>query len=150
MPSRSCGEAVAGDEVAAVALWKAAGLAGFGNDPVADFHLALLGPSSAVLVAEDAGGTISGTVMVGHDGHRGWLYYVAVAPAARGQGVGRHLVAVAEQWLRARGTPKVQLMVRPANAAVAGFYHRLGYAEAPRVVMAKRLDGSDAVENEPR
>lgn len=77
--------------------------------------------------------------MVGHDGHRGWLYYLAAAPDRRGQGIGRSMVEAAERWLAARGVRKVQLMIRPTNTAVARFYDRLGYDEEPRVVMAKWL-----------
>ena len=50
--------------------------------------------------------------MVGHDGHRGWLYYVAAAPHLHGSGIGRQMVAAAEAWLRQRGVAKVQLLVR--------------------------------------
>ena len=130
--------AVDADQADIIALWHACGLVVSHNDPAADFRFALAGPSSAVLVAEEAGGII-GSVMVGHDGHRGWLYYLAAEPGRRGQGIGRALVAAAEAWLRARGVPKVQLMIRPTNTAVARFYDRLGYAEEPRVIMAKRL-----------
>lgn len=130
--------AVDADQADIIALWHACGLVVSHNDPVADFRFALAGPSSAVLVAEEAGGII-GSVMVGHDGHRGWLYYLAAEPGRRGQGIGRALVAAAEAWLRARGVPKVQLMIRPTNTAVARFYDRLGYTEEPRVIMAKRL-----------
>lgn len=77
--------------------------------------------------------------MVGHDGHRGWLYYLAVDPARQRRGVGRALVAAAEDWLATRGVPKVHLMVRESNAAVAAFYRRLGYDPMPRLNMQKWL-----------
>jgi ribosomal protein S18 acetylase RimI-like enzyme len=86
------------------------------------------------------GERLLGTVMVGHDGHRGWLYYLAVAPEARRQGHGRELVRAAEHWVLAHGIPKLQLMVRVENAAVAAFYERLGYADAGCVVLGRRLD----------
>lgn len=130
--------AVDADQADIIALWHACGLVVSHNDLAADFRFALAGPASAVLVAEGEGGII-GSVMVGHDGHRGWLYYLAAAPERQGQGIGRALVAAAEAWLRVRGVPKVQLMIRPTNTAVARFYDRLGYAEEPRVIMAKRL-----------
>ena len=53
--------------------------------------------------------------MTGFDGHRGWVYYLAVAPDRRGQGTGSALMAAAEGWLRERGLPKIQLMVRGDN-----------------------------------
>ena len=126
------------DEAAVVALWQACGLTVAYNDPVADFRFAMGKPGSDILVSED----ITGSVMVGHDGHRGWLYYVAVAPSERRRGLGRALVAAAEEWLRQRGVPKVHLMVRETNQAVASFYQRLGYDSMPRINMQKWLTKS--------
>ena len=59
---------------------------------------------------------------VGHDGHRGWVYYVAVHPSRRGQGLGRELMAGAERWVAGRGIPKMQLMVRSTNTGTREFY----------------------------
>jgi len=123
------------DEAAVVALWQACGLTVPYNDPVADFRFARGKPNSDILVLDD----VSGSVMVGHDGHRGWLYYVAVAPDRRRQGLGRVLVAAAEAWLKERGVPKVHLMMRETNQAVADFYKRLGYDPMPRINMQKWL-----------
>ena len=123
------------DEAAVTALWNECGLTVAANDPVADFRFALGKPNSDILVTDDG----CGTVMVGHDGHRGWLYYLAVAPARQRKGVGRMLVGAAEQWLAARGVPKVQLMVRETNEAVAAFYRRLGFEAMPRINFQKRL-----------
>jgi ribosomal protein S18 acetylase RimI-like enzyme len=95
-----------------------------------------------VLVARQDGRVVA-TVMVGHDGHRGWLYYVAVAPALQGQGIGAQIVAAGEEWLKARGVVKVQLLVRETNTRVVAFYEKLGFEIAPRVVMSKWLDGRD-------
>src|ERR1700760_2559360 len=104
--------AVAEDEPAVVALWRACDLVASYNDPVADFRFAKAGPSSDVLVAVDDGGEVAGSVMVGHDGHRGWLYYVAARPRSRSKGVGRRMVQAAENWLCQRGIVKVQLLNR--------------------------------------
>jgi len=111
-------------------------------DPSRDFMFALSGDSSDALVGIDDAQAIVGTVMVGHDGHRGWLYYVASDPARRGLGIGRRMIAAAEGWLKDRGVRKVQLMVRESNEGVVNFYERLGYDVTPRVVMAKWIDGS--------
>ena len=127
--------ATLGDEAAVTALWQECGLTVPYNDPAADFRFALGKPNSDILVTED----LNGAVMVGHDGHRGWLYYLAVAPARQRQRVGRMLVTAAEQWLAARGVPKVQLMVRDTNTAVAAFYQRLGFDLMPRINMQKWL-----------
>jgi ribosomal protein S18 acetylase RimI-like enzyme len=127
-----------GDAAAVIALWEACGLTRPWNPPAADFARAVAGPSSAVLVRR-AGEAIAGSVMVGHDGHRGWVYYLAVAPNARRGGVGRALMAAAESWLRARDVPKIQLMVRQGNADATAFYAALGYAVQPVTVMGRML-----------
>ncbi len=127
------------DEAAVLTLWRACGLVMSHNDPAADFRLARAGVSSEVLVGEEETGRIVGAVMVGHDGHRGWLYYVASDPASRGRGFGRQMVQAAEDWLRGRGAVKVQLMVRETNTDVVPFYEALGFEVAPRVVMGKWL-----------
>lgn len=121
----------------AVALWHAAGLTRPWNDADADLRRALEGPSSTVLAATE-GDRLVGTVMVGQDGHRGWLYYLAVADDRRGRGVGRALVAAAEEWL-AGSVPKAQLMVRGDNAAAVAFYERLGYERQDTVVLGRRF-----------
>ncbi|WP_070158203.1 GNAT family acetyltransferase [Sphingobium phenoxybenzoativorans] len=134
--------AVLEDENEVVELWRSCGLVASYNDPGADFRFAIAGSSSAVIVAQDGCGDICGAVMVGHDGHRGWLYYVAASPDRRREGIGRTMIEAAEQWLRDRDVPKVQLMIRETNAPVASFYERLGYEDAPRILMAKWLNRS--------
>ena len=131
--------AAAGDEAAVVTLWRACDLVASYNDPAADFAFARAGACSDVLVGVDGDGRVHGSVMVGHDGHRGWLYYVAADPGARGIGIGREMVTAAEVWLREREVVKVQLLVRETNTAVVAFYERLGFEVAPRVVMGKWL-----------
>ena len=118
---------VAEDEPAVVALWGACGLIASYNDPIADFRFARAEACSDVLVGEDEAGRIGGSVMVGHDGHRGWLYYVAAAPHIRGRGIGRQMVQAAQEWLRQRGVLKVQLLVRETNTKVVSFYEHLGF-----------------------
>ena len=125
----------------AVALWHETGLTRPWNDPEQDLRRALAGPASTVLAALDDDGGLVGTAMVGHDGHRGWVYYLAVRPASQRRGTGRALVRACEQWVRAAGVPKVQLMVRSDNRAAAAFYEHLGYLDAEVVVLGRRLDG---------
>lgn len=90
------------------------------------------------LVAEDDGRVV-GTVMAGYDGHRGWLYAVAVLPEAQRRGVGTRLVREAEERLLALGCRKINLQVRVGNEAVAAFYERHGYCVEERVSMGKRF-----------
>ncbi len=128
------------DIPAIVALWERCELTRPWNEPGADIARAQQGPSSAVLVGRD-GNTIVATVMVGHDGHRGWVYYVAVDPDQRKKGYGRAIMAAAEDWLRERGVEKLQLLVRADNTRVQAFYETLEYDQQERVVYAKWLDG---------
>lgn len=127
------------DEPRVAELWRACDLVASYNDPSVDFRFAKAGACSDVLVGEDENGHIGGTVMVGHDGHRGWLYYVAADPGSRGVGYGREMVEAGETWLRERGVVKVQLLVRETNTKVIAFYEHLGFEVAPRTVMAKWL-----------
>jgi ribosomal protein S18 acetylase RimI-like enzyme len=128
------------DETAVVALWRACGLVTSYNDPNADFQFARAGAASEVLVTKGDGGRVVGSVMVGHDGHRGWLYYVAADPATRSRGIGRALVWAAEDWLRERGVRKAQLLVRQSNAKVMAFYEHLGFEASTVLVMQRWLD----------
>lgn len=130
------------DVESVVALWTACGLVRGYNPPERDFAMARSKPNSDVLVLR-VDGAIVATAMVGHDGHRGWVYYVAVAPDWRGQRLGGQIMAAAEDWLRERGVRKVQLMVRETNQAVLGFYDALGYERSPVTVMQRWLDGTD-------
>nr|WP_274637582.1 GNAT family acetyltransferase [Microbacterium bovistercoris] len=121
-----------------VALWESCGLTRPWNDPRKDIERKLTVQPELFLVAVD-GDRIIGSVMAGYDGHRGWLYYLASDPERRGAGIGRTLVAAAEQRLVAMGCPKVQLMVRPDNEAARGFYDALGYEPFQTWDTGKRL-----------
>jgi ribosomal protein S18 acetylase RimI-like enzyme len=130
------------DIPAVIALWQACGLTRPWNDPAADIALARCGPHSTVLIGRDDGAIVA-TAMVGHDGHRGWVYYVATDPERRGMGYGRAIMNAAEDWLRAAGIAKLQLLVRRENVKAGAFYQSIGYAEAQTLVFAKWLDGRE-------
>ncbi len=138
-PTMQIGLAGLADQGAVTALWARCGLTRPWNDPDADFALALRGATSTVLVARRGDAVIS-SVMVGFDGHRGWIYYLAVDPEAQRQGLGRAMMAAAEAWLRERGAPKLQLMVRKGNDPALKFYARLGLELQAVVTLGKRLD----------
>ena len=125
-----------------VALWQTCGLTRPWNDPAADIALARKGSNAAVLIGRENGAIIA-TVLVGHDGHRGWVYYLAVDPDHRQQGYGRVMMDAAERWLRECGIEKLQLLVRADNTSVKDFYQSLGYSEQERVIYAKWLDGRE-------
>ena len=128
-----------GEEAAVIALWEACGLIRPWNDPAHDIAFARSGPASDVLVGEEDG-AIAASVMVGHDGHRGSVYYVSVHPAHRGRGHGRALMAAAEEWLAARGIWKLNLLIRLDNEDVRAFYAALGYDVEERLNMARWLE----------
>jgi ribosomal protein S18 acetylase RimI-like enzyme len=125
-----------------VALWQRCGLTRPWNDPHSDIALARRRDNSTILIGRD-GGAIVATVMVGHDGHRGWVYYVAVDPDGRKRGHGRVIMAAAEDWLRQAGIAKLQLLVRRENAQASAFYQSLGFEESTSVMFQKWLDGRD-------
>jgi len=123
-----------------VALWQRCGLTRPWNDPHADIALARRRDNSTVLIGRE-GGEIVATIMVGHDGHRGWVYYVAVDPDCQKRGFGRLIMAAAEDWLRAAGISKLQLLVRRENEAANAFYGSLGFELSTSVMFQKWLDG---------
>lgn len=127
------------DEAGVVALWSSV----FPDDPPWNDPRAVLTrlrrvPSAVVVVAA-TDERIVGTVIAGWDGHRGWIYHLAVAPELRRRGLGRQLMDEAEDRLRALGCPKINLQVRAENVAAVTFYERLGYAVEARVSLGKRL-----------
>lgn len=124
-----------------VQLWIDCGLTRPWNDPRADIAQARKSGCAEILVATAGDGRVTGSVMLGDDGHRGWFYYLAVAPDLRKSGLGRRMVAAGEDWMRRRGIAKSQLIIRAGNAKVQGFYEALGYGVQDRVLMARWLDG---------
>ncbi len=108
------------------------------NDPAKDItrklqvqpELFLVGLFDQVLV---------GSVMGGYDGHRGWLYYLAVDPDYRGRGWGRQLVSAVAARLEAIGCPKLNIMVRRSNEPVIDFYLKEGFLEDEVACFGRRL-----------
>ncbi|WP_436642986.1 GNAT family acetyltransferase [Microbaculum sp. FT89] len=141
MPKLSVTEITDADVDAVADLWARCGLTRPWNDPRADIAFARAAPSSTILVGR-ADGAIAASAMVGHDGHRGTVYYVCVDPRRQGEGLGREIMAAAEDWLRGQGVWKLNLMVRTDNARVIEFYKSVGYDVEERVNMAKWLDPS--------
>jgi ribosomal protein S18 acetylase RimI-like enzyme len=131
-----------GDIAEVIALWQRCGSTRAWNDPAGDIALARKEANATVLLGRNDGVLVA-SVLVGHDGLRGWVYYVTVDPDHRHRGYGREIMASAETWLRARGIEKLQLMVRGDNAKVHAFYRSIGYYDQERVVFAKWLDGRE-------
>lgn len=135
MPSKpAIADYTPADEAGVVSLWRRCGLVVPWNDPVADIALAYETGHGQLLVARDESGIV-GAAMVGHDGHRGWIYYLAVAPEAQRRGLGRRLVEACKSWVKARGVPKVQLMIRTSNETARAFYANIGFEDSEVVVM---------------
>src|SRR5262245_52674833 len=82
---------------------------------------------------------VIGTIMAGYDGHRGWIYSLAVHPNQRRRGIGSQLMVHAERALAARGCVKINLQILPENKHVAQFYQSLGYAIEERISMGKPI-----------
>ncbi len=122
----------------AVDLLARTGLTRPWNDPREDLRRALSGSTSTVLAGLDATRLIA-TATVGHDGHRGWVYYLAVHPDAQGCGCGRAMMNACEAWLIERRVPKLNLMVRGDNLSARGFYESLSYGSEDVLVFSRRL-----------
>jgi GNAT superfamily N-acetyltransferase len=131
-----------GDFAAVVALWQACGLNRAPNDPARDIAK-VRDTANADLFLAEADGRVVGSIMLGHDGHRAWMYRLAVEPERRRRGVGRALVRFAEGWTALRGIVKLQLMILPENRDVAAFYGKLGYRTEDRIVMSRRIEPGD-------
>jgi ribosomal protein S18 acetylase RimI-like enzyme len=127
------------DEEGVAALWREAFPAApsYAN-PAAVVRQKLAVQRELFFVAVDGGG-VAGTVMAGYDGHRGWLYSVAVRQRCRRQGVGSALVRHAEAALRQLGTPKINLQLLSTNHETVAFYESLGYKVEERISMGKRF-----------
>lgn len=128
------------DRPAVKAIWLAA-FTEFPDDPDRNIDFCLRSGHGALFVG-CVGDEIVGTILTGHDGHRGWIYHLATDPGHRGRGYAKRLVAHAEAYLAARDVPKVNLQIRAGNAAVQGFYERLGYAVESRINMGKRFSAT--------
>jgi len=133
------------DESAVIALWHECGLVRPWNDPQRDIARKLTQQPELFLVGT-LDGQVVATAMIGYDGHRGWVYYLAVAQEHRKLAIGRTLMDAAEERLIALGCPKINLQVRTNNEQVLAFYDRLGYTRDDAVSLGKRLipDGPPA------
>lgn len=126
------------DQDGVISLWRRCGLVAPQNKPIKDIErklkvdpeLFLVGVEDEVLVA---------TVMAGYEGHRGWINYLAVAPDRQVKGYGREIMLHAEQLLKQRGCPKINLQVRANNQAVIDFYTSIGYSDDEVISFGKRL-----------
>ena len=129
-----------GDTGQVAALWQTTGVLTPGRDPAADISDCLTSGRGGILVAEKQGG-LCATVMCGHDHKRGWLYYVAVAPAFQGRGLGAQILAAGEDWVRSRGFHLCSLTVAEEARHNVRYYLRHGYAVEPNSSEHRRAQG---------
>jgi ribosomal protein S18 acetylase RimI-like enzyme len=109
------------------------------NKPEKSISVKMKHKDGLFFVAVDAKGEVVGSVMAGFDGHRGWIYSMAVKQELRTKGLGSSLLKHAEKELKKRGAPKINLQVMPDNEGVIKFYEKNGYAVEPRISMGKKL-----------
>jgi len=128
------------DKATLTALWQAV----FPDDPphnepslVIEAKLAV---DDLIFIAEEEDGEMIGACMAGYDGHRGWLYAVAVSPDQRRNGTGKALVLFAIKTLKNLGCKKVNLQIRPTNTEVANFYKSLGFSTEDRLSMGTFIE----------
>ena len=134
------------DKEAVVEVWRACGLTHPNNDPHQDIARKMKVDPEMFLVCE-IDGKIIGTVMVGYEGHRGWINYLGVLPEYQGQGLGRELMDRAEAMLVERGCAKINLQIRATNTRVIQFYEGIGFKVDEVMSMGKRLEIDNASHN---
>ena len=127
------------DRKAIVDLWEACGLVVPHNDPLRDIQRKSRVNPEWFLVGI-RGGILVASCMVGYEGHRGWINYLAVSPAHRRLGIASMLMRRAEAVLSKAGCPKINLQVRETNQEVIAFYEQMGYLNDHVVSLGKRLE----------
>lgn len=125
-----------------VQLWRETGVLVAYNDPAVELPRLQASPNCQIYAGFE-GDRVMASILVGHDGYRGWIYKLAVAPDFRKRGYGKQLVALAESWLVARGLPKCNLMVRATNPEALAFYRHLNYVNAGHAVLGRWLEPKD-------
>ena len=127
------------DESDVIFLWEMCELVVTKNNPSKDITTKLNDSPELFLVGEISG-TIVDSIMIGYEGRRGWINYLAVHPEFQRQGLAKKLVDECERVLKDMGCSKVNLQVRSSNTGVVDFYHRLGFSIDDVISMGKRLD----------
>lgn len=127
------------DEEAVISLWERCDLVRPWNDPRKDIERKLRVNPELLLVGV-LDGELVATAMVGYEGHRGWINYLAVAPEHQRKGLGRMMMDEAERRLRELGCPKINLQVRSSNRDVIEFYQRIGFSMDDVVSLGRRLE----------
>jgi ribosomal protein S18 acetylase RimI-like enzyme len=127
------------DKDAVIQLWIQCNLVAPSNNPMRDIERKMKVNPEWFLVGE-SDGQVVGTCMIGYEGHRGWINYLAVRPDSQKHGLGRQFMEHAEKILHAAGCAKINLQIRSTNLEVIKFYESIGYKQDPVVSMGKRLE----------
>lgn len=127
------------DTEAVIEVWRRSGLLHPNNDPAKDIRRKLRVRPDLFLVGT-IGPAIVATIMIGYEGHRGWINYLGVLPGRRRRGYARRMMGEAERLLRLEGCAKINLQVRTANAAALSFYGSIGFSRDKVVSLGKRLE----------
>ena len=126
------------DKEDVIQLWEECGLVVTWNDPQRDIERKQTVQSELFLIGLIKEEIIA-TAMVGYEGHRGWVNYLAVKPKFQRQGIGKQMMEEAERRLLKLGCPKLQVQIRNTNDGVIKFYRKLGYLQDEVVNLGKRL-----------
>jgi len=130
------------DENAVIRLWIECGLVAPQNNPIRDIQRKLkVDPHWFLVGSQD--GVIIASCMVGYEGHRGWINYLAVSPSKQRRGYAKQIMAEAERLLRAADCPKINLQVRNTNSQVIAFYESIGFKNDEVTSLGKRLEVDD-------
>ena len=127
-----------GDEAAIIRLWQECGLVVPWNNPLTDIARKVA-DSPQLFFTGRIDGKLEASCMAGYDGHRGWIYFLAVANSEQRKGFAAQIVAHVEAQLIELGCPKLELMVRDRNREVIAFYQAIGFNLDPVRVLSKRL-----------
>ena len=125
-----------------IALWEKCGLTRSWNNPEKDIARKSVDQNGKFLIGQ-IDGVLMASIMIGYDGHRGSINFLAVDPDDAGAGHGKILMAEAERFLLSVGCPKINFCVRTDNDKVIEFYQKLGYAIEPVHLFGKRLIKDD-------
>lgn len=134
------------DQDSVITLWQTCNLTVPWNNPGSDIARKM-SDSPDLFFIGTLNERIVSTCMAGYDGHRGWIYYLAVTPDLCNKGIATQMLKHAEKVLAERGCPKIELMVRYTNKDIIGFYHSVGYSNEPVMVLSKRLPVDSLHEN---
>jgi len=126
------------DEPDVIDLWHRCNLVVPQNDPKKDIEMKLQVQPELFFVGVISNRIVS-TIMSGYDGHRGWIYYLAVDPDFQKNGIGHRMVEEVESKLRKLGCSKINLQVRNSNKSVIAFYEHIGFLDDDVLGMGKRL-----------